>query len=311
MTPQELETALRRVQGQVEEKRRQREHLAAMEARTLSEKAFLRDRLLGSLFTEEGDPADDEDALRQMRGLGMNLRAGCYAVMDISFFAEGAARAACRASLNNLAEKSGGAVFTCSGAHGARALVLGDHPGDVEERAYSFASSVMHLPEMTQEKQLLIAIGDTVMDFHEIRSSMRVARHLRHLETAEEKPTRSIVSALSRNGGAGESAVTRARIYLEEHFDNPNLMLQDAAEAVHLSQSHLSTIFAQEVGMTFTQYLTSLRLGKARELLEKTEMRSFQIAEAVGYNDGHYFSYLFKRAMGMTPGEYRKMNQKG
>ena len=47
----------------------------------------------------------------------------------------------------------------------------------------------------------------------------------------------------------------------------------------------------------------------SRELLEATEMRSVQIAEEVGYNDSHYFSYLFKKTTGMTPGEYRKASR--
>ena len=306
VTAEELGNALERIRVQIEEKRRERERLAEIKARTMSENALLRDKLLGSLFTEEGDPADDDAVVMQMRGLGVNLRAGCYAVLDISFSAEGTSRAACRSALRNLSEKSGGTVFVCSGAHGARALVLGDHPEDVEERAYSYAGSVMHLPEMEKEEHLLIAIGDTVTDFHEIRNSMRVARHLRHLQTAEGPAERSIVSTSGRGGAAGEGAVTRARLYLEERYSDPNLMLQDVAEAVHLSQSHLSTIFAQETGLTFTQYLTGLRITRARELLETTEMKSFQIAEAVGYNDAHYFSYMFKRNTGLTPGEYRR-----
>lgn len=65
-------------------------------------------------------------------------------------------------------------------------------------------------------------------------------------------------------------------------------------------------MFAQETGLTFTQYLTALRISKAKELLEATEMRSSQIAEEVGYNDSHYFSYLFKKTTGKTPGEYRR-----
>ena len=305
VTAKELEAALNRVRDRIETKRRERENLSAMKARIRNENAFLRDKLLESLFTDEGDPADDDAVMRQMRGLGVNLVAGCYAVLDISFAAEGEARSACRGALTGLAEMSGGAVYVCSGARGARALVLGDHPEDVEERAYSFASSAMQLPELEKEEHLLIAIGDTVEDFHDIRGSMRTARHLRHLQTAEGPAARGIISSGAR-GGAGDSAVMRARVYLETHYSDPNLMLQSVAKEVHLSQSHLSTIFAQETGMTFTQYLNSLRIGKARELLETTELRSFQIAEAVGYNDAHYFSYMFKKNTGMTPGEYRR-----
>ncbi len=308
VTAKELEDALNRARQGMEDKRRERDRLAAMRARAVNENAFVREKLLESLFTEEGDPADDDAVLRQMRGLGVNLMAGCYAVLDISFAAEGEARAACRGALTWLAEMSGGTVLVCSGARGARALVLGDHSEDVEERAFSYASSAMHLPELQGEESLLIVIGETVTDFHDIRRSMRSARHLRHLQHAEQPVIRRILSQGGR-GGAGDGAVARARIYLAEHFSDPNLMLQDAAAAVNLSQSHLSTIFAQETGMTFTQYLTGLRIGRARELLETTELRSFQIAEEVGYNDAHYFSYMFKRTVGKSPSEYRKASR--
>ena len=86
-------------------------------------------------------------------------------------------------------------------------------------------------------------------------------------------------------------------------------MLQDVAGEVGMSQSHFSTVFSQETGLTFTQYLTALRIGKAKELLSATAMRSSEIAFAVGYNDAHYFSYMFKKQTGMTPSEYRRENR--
>ena len=101
----------------------------------------------------------------------------------------------------------------------------------------------------------------------------------------------------------------RARAYLSKCFANPNLMLQDVASEVGISQSHFSTVFAQETGITFTQYLTGLRIAKAKELLETSPLRSSEIAFQVGYNDAHYFSYLFKKHTGMTPSEYRKSNK--
>jgi len=309
VTAKELEAALERARNQIAEKKRERENLSHLRQRLSTGNAFMKDKLLASLFTEEGDPADDDALMRQMRDLGTNLAAGCYIVLDIHFGAEGDRRMACRSALAGLAEMSGGTVFVCSAAKGARALVLGDRAEDAEERAYSFANSAMHLPEMENEEHLLIAIGETVDDYHEIRKSMKSARHLRHLQTADGPASRCIIGGSARGGGYGDGAVSRARLYLEEHFSDPNLMLQDAAEAVHLSQSHLSTIFTQETGMTFTQYLTALRIAKAKELLENSEKRSSQIALDVGYIDAHYFSYLFKKNTGVTPGEYRKEKQ--
>ena len=121
---------------------------------------------------------------------------------------------------------------------------------------------------------------------------------------------RKAIAFRNRNrAGYSDPIISRARAYLTQHYADPNLMLQDVAGEVHLSQSHFSTVFAQETGLTFTQYLTALRIGKAKELLEATEMRSSQIALEVGYNDSHYFSYLFKKTTGMTPSDYRRQNR--
>ena len=92
VTAKELGSALERVRDQMEEKRRERERLTVLKQRTQSETAFLREKLLESLFTEEGDPEDDDAVLRQLRGLKVNLMAGCYAVLDIAFSAAGEAR---------------------------------------------------------------------------------------------------------------------------------------------------------------------------------------------------------------------------
>ena len=92
---------------------------------------------------------------------------------------------------------------------------------------------------------------------------------------------------------------------MAEHFSDSSLMLQDVAKAVGMSNSRFSTVFSQQNGQTFTEYLVYLRLNKARELLRTTDHRSSQIAFEVGYNDAHYFSYIFKKNIGMTPSEYR------
>ena len=63
--------------------------------------------------------------------------------------------------------------------------------------------------------------------------------------------------------------------------------------------------------MTFTEYLTATRIARARELLATTSMRTSDVAYAVGYNDPHYFSYLFKKNTGMSPRDYRKDGKGG
>lgn len=77
------------------------------------------------------------------------------------------------------------------------------------------------------------------------------------------------------------------------------------AASVNLSPNHFSTIFSQEMGQTFIEYLTSVRMEKAKGLLRSTSMKTSEIAYAVGYKDPHYFSYLFKKTQECTPREYR------
>ena len=109
----------------------------------------------------------------------------------------------------------------------------------------------------------------------------------------------------SKGSVKGNPAVNKAKQYLEAHFSDPNLTFQEVADHVAMSSSHFSTLFSQTTGVTFTKYLIDLRLSKARELLFNTSMRSSEIAYAVGYNDSHYFSYLFKKNTGVTPSEFR------
>lgn len=129
---------------------------------------------------------------------------------------------------------------------------------------------------------------------------------------AAERLLRKALSFRDRESPVhGNRAVLSACRYLARNFTNPNLMLQDAAAAAGMSNSRFSTVFAQETGATFTEYLTGLRIGKAKELLRATQMRSSEISSAVGYSDRHYFSYLFKKNTGMTPSEYRESCRTG
>ena len=76
-----------------------------------------------------------------------------------------------------------------------------------------------------------------------------------------------------------------------------------------MSNSRFSTVFSQQNGQTFTEYLIYLRLSKAKELLRNTTVKGSQIAREVGYNDAHYFSYIFKKNTGLTPSDYRAQYQ--
>ena len=93
--------------------------------------------------------------------------------------------------------------------------------------------------------------------------------------------------------------------YIDENFSNEDISLNKVASNVNISPNHFSTVFSQEMGKTFIEYLIGKRMEKAKELLMTTDMRSNEIAYAVGYKDPHYFSYTFKKTQGMTTREFR------
>ena len=110
----------------------------------------------------------------------------------------------------------------------------------------------------------------------------------------------------SRGSARYGSVIRKARAFIDERYSDSNLTLHDVASHVALSNNHFCTVFSQEMGVTFTEYLTNLRITRARELLSTTAMRTGDVAYAVGYNDPHYFSYLFKKNTGLSPRDYRK-----
>jgi len=104
--------------------------------------------------------------------------------------------------------------------------------------------------------------------------------------------------------------VLRAAEYIESHYADENISLQQVCRYVHMSLSHFSLLFKQQLGMTFVEYLTQIRIEKSKQLLCHTHLKTYEIAGAVGIRDPHYFSILFKKHTGLTPREYRKLREK-
>lgn len=93
--------------------------------------------------------------------------------------------------------------------------------------------------------------------------------------------------------------------YVQKNFMK-ELSLEEVAEYVNLSVGYLSNYFKGKMGMTFVDYLTKLRIEKAKELLMYTNDKIYKIAEQVGYQNSQYFVTIFKKKTGVTPAEYRK-----
>jgi len=96
---------------------------------------------------------------------------------------------------------------------------------------------------------------------------------------------------------------------IRNHHDS-QLSLQTLAKQVNVSASYLSHMFSQETGQTLIEFLTMIRIERAKELLKTTDDKTYEIAYKVGFSDSHYFCHLFKKWTGMTTKKFKSQDQK-
>ncbi len=145
------------------------------------------------------------------------------------------------------------------------------------------------LPEMQQVESLL--------------ANVKTARQIR------EEIRKILIATLDFRDSLVDNHQTiriyQARNYIDDHFTDPDLSLNQVAAQVNLSPSHFSAIFSQVMGETYRDYLIRMRVERAKELLRTTHLRCAEIAYRCGYNDPHYFSHIFKKHTGLTPQHFR------
>ncbi|NHN29909.1 response regulator transcription factor [Paenibacillus agricola] len=115
---------------------------------------------------------------------------------------------------------------------------------------------------------------------------------------------------LSRSLGAAETIVPIVRAllaYVHKEYTGGG-QLADFAHIHQINANYLSNLFHQEIGLTYSQYLTQYRLSEAKRLLRETHLKMYEICERVGYKDPAYFSRIFKMVEGMAPNDYRTVS---
>ncbi len=151
--------------------------------------------------------------------------------------------------------------------------------------------------------------GDVDHVIPELNSIEMTMSNIKTIDQLQEQAYKILSSGLtyrdSQPNGQYKNLIRQAKEYLEQHYANPELSLNEAAAHANLSASHFSVVFSQETHQTFKEYLTEIRIKKAKELLRMTALRSADIAFQVGYNDPHYFSSAFKKNTGLSPMEFR------
>lgn len=114
----------------------------------------------------------------------------------------------------------------------------------------------------------------------------------------------------SASGRKYSDILLKAKSYITENYMQEDMSLNRLASHVNMSPSYFSSVFSQESGMTFVEYLTEVRMDKAKELLMCSNQKTSEIGYQVGYKDSHYFNYIFKKTQKCSPKEYRLRGKK-
>ncbi|MEK4042639.1 AraC family transcriptional regulator [Paenibacillus sp. FSL H8-0048] len=152
----------------------------------------------------------------------------------------------------------------------------------------------LNLPEL--ELGLVAALsGEPYAAFY---STQQYSEWLREIVTP--------VLAAVRNGSETRDPVISFVLeYLDKHYGE-DINLNLVADKLNLTPGYLSSIFKEKTGINFSEYLNTLRIERAKALLMNIDLRIQDIALQVGYQNVNSFIRMFKRASGLTPGEYRK-----
>lgn len=135
------------------------------------------------------------------------------------------------------------------------------------------------------------------------RSQVEVANGQAQFPASDRMPAGPFDTKGLRNPAIAK--VAEAQEYIERHFAQKKLSVDEICRDLFISPSYLSRLLKQHLGKTFVDALTDCRVEKAKQLLSSSDLKTSAVADAVGYGDPHYFSTIFKKVTGVTPSEYR------
>lgn len=121
--------------------------------------------------------------------------------------------------------------------------------------------------------------------------------------------TDAVCAFAANNIRTGHALVDRACLYIDAHYNDSGLTLNEVAAAAGISSGYLSTLFKQVTGKSFVSYLTDIRIEHAKELLRSGNEKTYEVAARCGYDNSTYFSTVFKRSTGYSPSEYAKRSE--
>ena len=174
---------------------------------------------------------------------------------------------------------------------------------------FDVISMMQDICQMLIHMDISLEQGDLSLDYlsTQIHYAIDNALSLEALKAAVAEPVSYIFENIHKAVQAQNARPVRTVLrYIEEHYAD-SIRLEDAALLVSLSPAYLSNIFKKETGENFVDYLNSYRIEHAKTKLKDSNLSVNEISYSVGFQDARYFSKLFKKYVGITPKDYRKI----
>lgn len=148
--------------------------------------------------------------------------------------------------------------------------------------------------------------GEMQAQSEELKNSMKTIQTLEEIKNYIRMLLKKIIGVRDTISGRRYSDIIEiAKDQIRKTYMSDEISLNTIAAEVGMSPSCFSSIFSKEMGKTFVEYLTEIRMDRAKELLMCSSMKTSEIGYEVGYKDPHYFSYIFKKTQNCTPKEFR------
>ncbi|MDO5423147.1 MAG: response regulator [Eubacteriales bacterium] len=201
-----------------------------------------------------------------------------------------------------------------------RCLETGDPDGLIQELNAFFDWMVRHYPDdlnnirlkvleyIMRAEQIAFEAGAVNYGFSYRKDYLDIAMSCTDYEDLrrwfQEKMVSICCTLRDQKEEQSDSIVKKAEAYIQEHFDK-DISLDEVSREVNISPYYFSKIFKEESGENFIEYLTRIRIEKAKEMLENPSLSIKEVSAMSGYSDPNYFSRLFKKQTDMTPREYK------
>ena len=163
-----------------------------------------------------------------------------------------------------------------------------------------------------QHPSIKIIVLSGYDDYNYVRQSMKNGALDYLLKPIDKHEFLSLINLLVRNESEpkeqpkidSNELISNAKNYIRKHYSDDITMTQ-VADYVHLNPSYFSKLFRTKTGLTFSVYLTDVRISQAKQLLLNPNIKIYEVCEKVGFSDSVTFNRSFKRVVGVSPSEFR------